>query len=150
MFKRIGSSIVLAALLASLTAAVDAKDLTSPSLEKWLASYGAAWEARDGAAAARIFTPDARYHEMPFEEPKKGRAGIQEYWSKVTADQRDVKFESKVIAVNGNTGVAHWSAKFRMESSGATVELDGVFVLQFDSAGQCSNLREWWHVRGAS
>ncbi len=78
---------------------------------------------------------------------RKGRAGIEEYWRGVTADQRDVQFESQVIAVNGNTGVAHWSAKFRLQSSGATIELDGVFVLEFNESGECSLLREWWHVR---
>ncbi len=65
----------------------------------------------------------------------------------MTADQRDVQFDSNAIAVNGNTGVAHWSAKFKLASSGATVELDGVFVLEFDATGLCSGLREWWHVR---
>src|SRR5262249_43145643 len=94
-----------------------------------------------------LFTKDALYHEMPFDEPKKGRAGIEEYWRTVTADQRDVKFESKVIAVNGNTGVARWSAKFKTATSGKTIELNGVFVLEFDASGQCSSLREWWHVR---
>jgi hypothetical protein len=52
-----------------------------------------------------------------------------------------------VIAVNGNTGVAHWSAKFRLASTGAMIELDGVFVLEFDANGQCTSLREWWHLR---
>lgn len=145
MFNRIGSSLALAAVLGCLTAAAEAKALTSASLEAWLGRYGAAWEARDAGAAGRLFTTDARYYEMPFEEPKKGRAGIEEYWRTVTADQRDVKFESKVIAINGNSGVAHWSAKFRLQSTSATVELDGVFVLEFDSSGLCLTLREWWH-----
>jgi len=84
---------------------------------------------------------------MPFDDPKKGRAGIEAYWHDVTTDQRNIHFESKVIAVNGNTGVAHWSAKFRLESTGANVELDGVFVLEFQPSGECSKLQEWWHVR---
>ena len=123
------------------------QSMTPAALETWLERYGTAWEARDPALAGRLFTANARYHEMPFDEPKSGRAGIEEYWRTVTADQRDVQFESEVIAVSGNTGIAHWSAKFRLESNGATVELDGVFVLEFDSGGLCSKLREWWHVR---
>src|SRR5215212_7277250 len=99
MFLRLGSSFVLAGMLACPIAAVEAKPLTSAALEAWLESYGAAWEARDAKAAGRLFTTDARYHEMPFDEPKKGRAGIEEYWRTVTADQRDVKFASKIIAI---------------------------------------------------
>ena len=147
MVIRIASSILLTSLLAGGGGEAHAQSLTSAALEDWLARYGAAWEARDPALAGRLFTPDARYHEMPFDEPKSGRAGIEEYWRTVTADQRDVQFDSQVIAVNGNTGVAHWSAKFRVESTGATVELDGVFVLEFDSRGLCSTLREWWQLR---
>jgi ketosteroid isomerase-like protein len=148
MFNRTCGSLVLAAILACMSFTVEAKTLTSASLEAWLERYGDAWEARDASAAGRLFAADARYQESPFDEPKKGRAGIEEYWRSVTADQREVRFESSIIAVNGKTGIAHWSAKFRLESTGAIVELDGMFVLEFDSAGQCSELREWWHVRG--
>lgn len=148
MLSRLARPLLFAGLLVVALQA-DAKVLTPTALETWLASYGAAWEARDATAAGRLFTADARYHEMPFDAPKEGRAGIQEYWRTVTADQRDVKFQSKVMAVNGNVGIAHWSAKFRVESTGAVIELDGVFELTFDASGQCSSLREWWHVRAS-
>ena len=141
---------VLAAVLFALMAAVDAHALSPAALEAWLKQYGAAWEARDATAAGGLFTTDALYHEMPFDEPRQGRAGIEEYWRTVTADQREVKFESSVIAVNGNTGVAHWPATFRLQPNGAMIELDGVFVLELDASGHCSSLREWWHVRGGS
>ena len=35
------------------------------------------------------------------------------------------KVETQVIAVNGNTGVAHWKATFKLQSTGATIALDG-------------------------
>jgi ketosteroid isomerase-like protein len=123
------------------------QSVSSAALNAWLARYANAWETRDADAASRLFTDGARYHEKPFDEPKLGRAGIREYWAGVTADQRDVQFTSQVIAANGNTGVAHWHAKFRLASVGATIELDGVFVLEFDANGLCSALREWWHIR---
>lgn len=125
----------------------NAQALTSASLEAWLVRYEQAWESRDAERAVALFTPDARYHEMPFDAPKTGSAGIREYWTTVTADQRDIDFSASVVAVNGATGVAHWSASLRSASSGARVELDGVFILTFDDSGRCSELREWWHVR---
>ena len=124
-----------------------ARQLTSAALEAWLARYEEAWEQRDPSRAAALFTENAPYHEMPFEAPKAGRRGIHDYWATVTADQRDVDFKSSVVAVNGQTGVARWSAKLKSASSGARVELDGVFVLTFDDSGLCSELREWWHIR---
>jgi hypothetical protein len=124
--------------------------LTPAALEAWLARYKEAWEQRDPARAAALFTENAPYHEMPFDAPKAGRRGIRDYWATVTADQRDVDFKSSIIAVNGQTGVARWSAKLKSASSGVNVELDGVFVLTFDDSGLCSELREWWHVRTSS
>lgn len=116
-------------------------------LEAWLGRYGSAWEARDPALAASLFAPDATYHEMPFDAPMVGRDSISAYWARVTADQRDVAFRARLIAVTGDTGIAEWAATFRSASSGATIELSGVFVLAFDGSGLCTALREWWHVR---
>lgn len=147
MFKHLVTSCILSGLLACMAAPAQAATLTKAALESWLDQYGAAWEARDAAAAGRLFAVNARYYETPFDDPKKGRAGIEEYWRTVTANQRDVQFESQAIAVNGNTGVAHWSVKLRLESTGQTLEMDGIFVLEFDDAGLCSTLREWWHLR---
>jgi ketosteroid isomerase-like protein len=144
---RLGGGLAAAALLALSAGQASAQPLTTAALEKWLAGYERAWESRDAARAAELFTPTASYHEMPFDAPKTGQAGIREYWSSVTADQRDVDFKSQVISVTGRTGVAHWSATFTAASTGARVELDGVFVLTFDANGRCSELREWWHLR---
>jgi uncharacterized protein (TIGR02246 family) len=127
--------------------AVSAQTLTPATLENWLVRYEQAWESRDAERAAALFTSDARYHEMPFDTPKLGREGIREYWSTVTADQRDIDFRASVVAINGQTGVARWTATLQSVSSGARIELDGVFVLIFDGNGLCSELREWWHVR---
>ena len=136
-----------AACLLAFALSAHAKALDHASLDAWLKKYGAAWESRDAAAAGPLFTADASYHEMPFDPAKQGRAAIQDYWKTVTADQRDIKFESKIISVNGHTGVAHWKATFKLQSSGATISLDGVFVLEFADSGECKSLREWWHVK---
>jgi hypothetical protein len=145
--KRFFQSLPGAACLLALALTAHAGALNNASLEAWLKKYGTAWENRDPAAAGPLFTADATYHEMPFDPVKNGRAAIQDYWKTVTADQRDIQFESQVIAVNGNIGVAHWKATFKLQSTGATISLDGVFVLEFAESGECRSLREWWHIK---
>lgn len=147
MMKKIAGPLFGAAFLLACAFAAQAKSLDNAALETWLRKYGAAWESRDPAAAGLLFTADAGYHEMPFDPVKQGRAAIQDYWKTVTADQRDIKVETKVIAVNGNTGVAQWKATFKLQSTGATIALDGVFILEFAESGECKSLREWWHVK---
>jgi ketosteroid isomerase-like protein len=117
------------------------------TLRAWLTSYKGAWETRNAEAAGRLFTPDAIYCETPYTEPLRGRSSIRAYWKSVTADQRNIDFQSEVVATNGSVGVATWSASFTSTSTGATVELDGVFVLEFDIDNLCCELREWWLLR---
>jgi SnoaL-like domain len=120
--------------------------LDEATLQQWLDDYGAAWEARDPEAAARLFTASATYQETPHAEPFIGREGVAGYWAKVTADQRDVAFDAKILAIENDVGVAEWSAAFRNAAAGVRVELDGVFVLRFEGA-LCRELREWWFAR---
>lgn len=135
-------------LLAALCSApAAAADLDTAGLAAWLDAYGKAWETRDADLAITLFSPDATYQDMPFSPPHQGHAGIHAYWAGVTADQRNVEFDYSVIAVSGNTGIAHWSAAFDVASSGAHLKLDGVFVLEFAADGKCRRLREWWHLQ---
>jgi hypothetical protein len=137
------------ALLVSLsgTSTANAEAISKASVDQWLDAYGKAWETRDADSAAALFSENATYQENPYEEPFSGRTGVRDYWSRVTADQRDVSFTSDVITTFGRSAVAHWSARFASVSSGATVNLDGVFLLEFDESGLCSTLREWWIVK---
>jgi hypothetical protein len=52
---------------------VTAQQLSLAALEAWLARYEQAWEQRDPAQAAALFTDNAPYHDMPFDAPKAGR-----------------------------------------------------------------------------
>src|SRR5690554_5511876 len=127
---------------------MDTPKLDAAGLEKWLAQYKHAWETKDPAAAAALFTEDALYYETPYSEPFRGRAGISEYWARVTADQRDIEVTVQPLGVlAGGIAVARFHAAFKLISNGAAVDLDGVFLLEHASPEHCSVLREWWHAR---
>lgn len=131
----------------TLSCSQDTDAISAQELDSWLAAYGAAWEGKDPARVAALFTEDATYQETPYAEPFRGREGISDYWASVTADQADITFEFETLSVSGNTGVAHWSARFRSISGDVPVELNGVFVLEYADENLVSSLREWWHVR---
>lgn len=121
--------------------------MNTDDLRTWLRAYGSAWEARNAHAASQLFSEEALYFETPYAEPFRGREGIESYWTSVTEDQRDVDFDSEALGFAGTSGVAKWSARFTLASNGAAVELNGVFLLEFDDEDLCSELREWWHAR---
>lgn len=134
-------------ILVTTTMAQNNTELTAAELDSWLDAYEEAWENKDADAAANLFSADARYFETPYSDPFEGPDGVRDYWSGVTADQRDIDFRYSSIAVGGNTGIASWSATFTTISGGVNVELNGVFVLEFDENKRCTLLREWWHAR---
>ncbi|MBF8269926.1 MAG: hypothetical protein HW386_1635 [Gammaproteobacteria bacterium] len=124
-----------------------AQGLTAAKLDAWLKGYEAAWETLDAGKAAALFSEDATYRDEAFAEPYQGREGIRKYWTDVTSDQKDVNFTYEVLAVTGNTGIAHWHAELTQPSSGSTLILDGIFVLDFAPDGLCKGLKEWWFIK---
>ncbi len=119
--------------------------MTRDELEAWLAAYGRAWETRDADAVAELFAEGATYQETPFSEPMRGRAAIRDYWNRaVVRYQREPRFSFEILSLEGRRALAHWRGTFNRASNGARVDLDGVFLLEFDGARRCSALREWW------
>jgi uncharacterized protein (TIGR02246 family) len=140
-------AVLISLIFGAGNAMADESDLTMSELSKWLDAYGAAWESRDADAAANIFSEDATYQVTPYEEPHVGQDGVRNYWAGVTENQRNVQFEYEAISVAGNTGIAHWTAKFEVAPDGTPLELNGIFILEFDGDGKCRRLREWWHLK---
>lgn len=112
-------------------------------VESWLEAYRVAWETRDPDAAAALFTEDATYLEEPYGEPFLGRDGVRDYWARVTATQSDVEFRTGTPIADGHRAAVEWWVTLR--NGGADVTLAGEFWLEFDDAGLCRTLREYWH-----
>jgi hypothetical protein len=115
------------------------------AIDSWLLSYGRAWQARDANAFSELFSPDAIYHWTPFREPQLGRQAIASAVSTAFSGQRDIQFESRLLAGSSDLYVAHWSREFTRIASARRVTVDGIFVLRFDDRGRCQEFREWWH-----
>ena len=121
--------------------------LTRETVERWLHDYGQAWQHADPQRAAALFTDDCRYFETPFAPPAVGRDGVLAYWQAVPDGQADIAFAWRLVAVEGEVALAHWSASFTRKAGGTRVHLDGMFELAFDTgSGRCRTLREWWHA----
>lgn len=122
--------------------------LTLEQCETWLDAYGAAWQAGDPHAAVELFADDAEYYKSPFDDPMIGKEAIFQYWSEGAGEaQKDSYFSYQVLAVVGNSGLAHWWASFVRIPAGTQVYLDGILLAKFSDIAVCSVFREWWHRR---
>lgn len=118
------------------------------TLEDWIEAYRVAWELRDAEAAASLFTADATYRSNIFEEPHQGREGVAEYWRAVTSAQSDNRVRMGRPFVDGaRVAVEFWT---NMKVNGDDVTLPGCLLLDFDDAGLCRRLREYWHFEAGS
>ncbi|MEP3636729.1 MAG: nuclear transport factor 2 family protein [Paracoccaceae bacterium] len=120
-------------------------------IQQWLDQYGDAWIKGNPEQIIPLFTKTASYRETPFDQAMVGQDAIRRYWQGGAADaQENVEFSSEVWAVDGDTAVAGWQAKFTRKPSGIKVELDGTFRLTFSLVSDrllCESLEEWWHRR---
>jgi len=120
--------------------------VTHTSFGTWLNEYGRAWETGNPTLAVQLFSADAIYHEVPFDEPMTGQEAIRKYWEEgAEQSQTDIHFTYDILAVNGHTGIADWKASFTRLPSRNQVQLDGILTVQFDDQGKCIIYREWWH-----
>lgn len=133
-------------------------------IHHFMSGYKAAWEARDPAQFAALFTEDGRYHNTPF-QVQTGHVELRAYWSRVQL-QEDVQVSWEVLADQGVVGLAHWHVSYQVaseelfqiwaRSTGTGLPprqpgdplprmvLDGVLQARF-SRGLCAEARIWWH-----
>jgi hypothetical protein len=115
-------------------------------IDEWVESYRLAWEQADDVAVADLFTEDATYRSNIFEEPHLGREGIRDYWRGVTDTQSNVSVRmGRPFGEGSRVAVEFWTT---MDNEGEPVTLPGCLLLQIESDGRCSSLREYWHFAG--
>jgi hypothetical protein len=112
----------------------------------FLEKYKKAWETRDAALAASLFTRDARYKEDPFAEPIVGREAIHDYWAEATGRQEDILFTVTNSLHTGYVLIAEWTCTYRDHATGKRRELAGMFFADF-YGNQVRAFREYWQSR---
>lgn len=120
--------------------------LREADVKNFLANYKEAWETRNAALAASLFTRDAHYREGPFSEPIIGREAIHDYWAQATARQQDIRFTLGAVIHSGYLVAAEWTCTFQDGSSGEKRELAGMLFADFYGK-QVRRFREYWLSR---
>jgi uncharacterized protein (TIGR02246 family) len=109
--------------------------------ERWLDGYFAAWISNEADDVAALFAEDAVYSVGPFSDAWTGRDEIVARWT--SGAQEDVEYAYEILAVDGDTGIAHWNVKARSEGQTARSEWDGILLITFAPDGRCREHGEW-------
>jgi hypothetical protein len=116
---------------------------TRDELREWAEAYRVAWENADSGAAADLFTEDAAYRSLIYEEPHRNRSGVVEYWTGVTSEQSDVTVRiGEPFVDESKVTIEFWTT---MTVPSGPVTLAGCLLLEFEDGGLCSDLREYWN-----
>jgi hypothetical protein len=127
--------------------------------------YKAAWEQRDEAMFAALFTADGVYSNTPF-AVQRGQAQLADYWRRVKL-QEDVEVTYEILAATAESGIAHWHVTYQVaseelfqiwaKSTGTSLiarrpgdplprmVLDGALRAVFENGGLCKECQIWWH-----
>ena len=118
------------------------------SFRAWMDAYTVAYEGRDPAAAAALFTADATYQWGPFGDLLRGPDEIRERWARAVSDSKEMDFRMKyeVLAVADELAFARWIATVDIPGERRRLHFDGVFVVRLRGR-QCHEFREWWNTR---
>lgn len=135
------------------------------NIHHFMQGYKAAWEQRDEAMFAALFTVDGEYSNTPF-AVQRGQAQLAEYWRRVKL-QEDIHVAYEVLASTAEFGISHWHVTYQVaseelfqiwaKSTGTNtvarrpgdplprMVLDGVLKAEFEGGGLCRKCQIWWH-----
>ena len=135
------------------------------NIDQFMQGYKTAWEQRDEAMFAALFTADGEYSNTPF-ALQRGQTQLAEYWRRVKL-QEDVRVTYDVLASTAESGIAHWHVTYQVaseelfqiwaKSTGTNLIarrpgdplprmiLDGALKAEFESGGLCKKCQIWWH-----
>ncbi len=75
-----------------------------------------AWEDRDSAAAAALFTEDAVYRESPTEPPVQGREAIRRYFEEAAREELGPSLTIEHLLFCDSAGAVEWTYDFTAAS----------------------------------
>jgi ketosteroid isomerase-like protein len=110
----------------------------------WLARYVAAWESRDRAEIAALFTEDARYGYHPYKEPVVGREAVVDAWLEDEDEPGSFEAAYECYAVDGDRAVATGTSTYVGDEPRV---YDNVFLLRFAADGRCSEFTDYYVKR---
>ncbi len=122
--------------------------MTVKQFQKWLSGLKIAWEEKNPSLLKNILAKNVKYYEVPGEKPYTSIDSVIKLWQEVPATQNDIKFDYKIIDVNKNIGIAHWTASFVRINKNKRTHLNGIFVIKLIKEGLCTEFRQWWYQAG--
>ena len=103
---------------------------------EWLEKLKKYWLEKNIEKAVSLFQQTTFYQETPFMEPYTTIEEIKEEWKHVKEEDIE-NIEITLLALDGNTAIAHWTLKQNNEN------YDGIYEIKFNGNGECIYFKSW-------
>jgi hypothetical protein len=121
--------------------------MTRADFEQWLERYRAAWTTDDPQQIGDLFTEEATYSPWPFSKPWEGREAIVAKWIERGDSKDPWRFESDLLAVEGDTGVVKGLTTYPAHDDEAEDAYSNIWVIRLEPDGRARSFAEWWIQR---
>ncbi len=122
--------------------------MTLDELDRWLDTYGRAWERQDIDAFVGCFAANALYFWGPWTEPLRGHDEIRMRTEQAVSQQENIRFGHEPLAISPDgRGIARWWVSVDVPADGTVEEDEGIFLVTLGTDGLCTEFREWWNSR---
>jgi hypothetical protein len=121
--------------------------MTRADFEQWLERYRAAWTTDDPQQIGDLFTEEATYSPWPFSKPWEGREAIVAKWIERGDSKDPWRFESELLAVEGDTGVVKGLTTYPAHDDEAEDAYSNIWVIRLEPDGRARSFAEWWIQR---
>ena len=111
-------------------------------IENWIDRYRVAWESNDPDDIRALFTPDAEYRTGPSDAPWAGHEAIVAGWLEAADEPGTSSYESRVMAVDGDLGIA----QLRVDYTEGR-RYDNLWLIELDDDARARRFTEWYMTR---
>src|SRR3954447_22553411 len=91
-------------------------------MDELIQRFYAAFNEKDGDTMAACYAPDAHFHDPVFGDLTGTEAGAM--WRMLTGRAKDLRVELAAHAAEGDSGSAHWIARYTFAQTGRPVVND--------------------------
>ncbi|MFF1687871.1 nuclear transport factor 2 family protein [Streptomyces sp. NPDC058254] len=113
--------------------------VTEDQVRAWVEGHLRAWTSNSKRDIAALFTPQAEYHEWPYETDWIGRDAIIEGWQGRAQWQEGVwDFDWSLLTLNGDTAAIEGTGRYKELGTFANL-----WTVTLDKNGRCIMFRMW-------
>lgn len=120
--------------------------MTNQQLKNWLDKLKNVLETKSPDTVVDLCANKFLWYETPFDQPLKTKEQLLKEWQGVL-NQENITVSYEVLSVNGNMGLAQWSATFTRLPSMEQAELDGIFKVSLNEKGECTEFHQWYNAK---